>query len=629
MSVREHIRIVAVIQARMGSTRLPGKVLKPVAGQPLLWHIVHRLKASHLIEEIAIATTINPLDEAIVEWGAANGIAVVRGPEDDVLSRFARAAEVLDADIIVRVSSDAPFIDARFVDHLVASLIEQGGDYVMMEEGAPCAHEGVDPLTRRGLDKLMMDAGGDPVAREHVTGYFKLHPDFVLIARASAYPLLARDGGRLTIDTPDDLAFVEAVHARLNARAGEASLTDLLQLLEREPELRALNGYVKQKPLQPTGGLALIRCDGGGKFGYGHVKRMVALARALRDCESIGVLFALNGTDDAAIPIRRAGFEAVMVESHDDLADQIRDRKPDLLLLDGREGPSRRELESFSRTIAVTAVIDDGSDRRLAVDFAYYPPVPQARTLTWTGARTVVRIGWKWALLGLNPHLTPARGFDLVARPGRGSAQSSMAPPAPGGKPVPTFPGRALTARPILLVAMGGSDPQGLTLRAAKALAPLDPIFRIRFVIGTGVKDAAKIAAAVVALQGNYETVEGADDLATEYASADLALCAFGVTAYELAAFGVPAVYLGLTEDHARSAGAFEAAGMGVSLGVARHVTDTDILAHVKALMNDAARRRDMHNAGLATLDGGGAARIAADLAQALKREKAPLKRAL
>jgi spore coat polysaccharide biosynthesis protein SpsF len=596
----------------MGSTRLPGKVLRPVAGQPLLWHIIHRLKQSRLIEEIIIATTTNPLDEAIMEFGAANGIAVVRGPEDDVLARFARAAELSDADIIVRVSSDAPFLDARFIDHLIASMIEQGGDYVLMEEGALCAHEGVDPLTRRGLDKLMMDAGDDPVAREHLTGYFKLHPDFVPIARASAYPLLARDGGRLTIDTPDDLAFVEAVHARLQARAGEAALADILLLLERAPELRAINGHVKQKPIRPSGGLALIRCDGGGKFGYGHVKRMVALARALRDSESIGVLFALHGSADAALPIRRAGFEIVMIGDHTDLAALIRDHAPDMLVLDGRAGPSRKELEKLARDIVIVAAIDDGSDARLAADFAYYPPVPQARLLDWAGARTVARIGWEWSLLGLDPQLTPASAIDLVARP--------------DGKPLHTFPGRAPGARPILLVAMGGSDPQGLTLRAAQALVPLDPVFRIRFVIGTGMKDAAKIGASVVALKSNYETVEGADDLATEYASADLALCAFGVTAYELAAFGVPAIYLGLSEDHARSASAFEASGMGVSLGVAAQLADRDILGSVKALMNDAARRREMHNAGLATLDGSGAARIAADLAAALKEEKAPRK---
>jgi spore coat polysaccharide biosynthesis protein SpsF len=593
MIARGYPRIVAVIQARMGSTRLPGKVLRPVAGKPLLWHIVHRLKASQLIADIAIATTVNPLDEAIVEFGAAQGIKVIRGPEDDVLTRFAKAAELLDADIVVRVSSDAPFLDARFIDHLVLSMIEQGGDYVLMEEGAACAHEGVDPLTRRALDKLMLHASDDPAAREHVTGYFKLHPNFVRIARAPAYPLLAREGGRLTIDTPDDLAFVEAVHDRLHAKAGEASLSDLLLLLEREPELRAINGHVKQKPILPSGGLALIRCDGGGKFGYGHVKRMVALARALRDCESIGVLFALNGTEDAALPIRRAGFEAVMIGSHDELGVLIGKQRPDLLLLDGREGPSRHELERLRRDVPIVAVIDDGSDTRLAADFAYYPPVPQAKTLDWTGARTVPRIGWEWSLLGLNPHLTPVH---------------------------------AMSARPTLLVAMGGSDPLGLTVRAAQALMPLDPVFRIRFVIGTGMADAAKVAAQVVSLKDNYETVEGADDLAVEYAAADLALCAFGVTAYELAAFGVPALYLGLTQDHARSASAFEAAGMGQSLGVASEVDDAEIMAAVKALMSDAARRREMRNAGFATLDGNGAARIAADLAVALKEEKVPVR---
>ncbi len=595
MSAREHLRIVAVIQARMGSTRLPGKVLKPVAGKPLLWHIVHRLKASRLIEDIAIATTTNPLDEAIVEWGAAEGVPVVRGPEDDVLARFARAAEVLDADIVVRVCSDAPFLDAGYVDHLVASLIEQGGDYVVMEEGAACAHEGVDPLTRRGLDKLMMDAGDDPVAREHVTGYFKLHPDFVKVARAAPYPQLARKGGRLTIDTPDDLAFVEAVHARMDAKAGEANLADLLLLLEREPHLRAINAHVKQKSILPSGGQALIRCDGGAKFGYGHVKRMVALARALRDCQGLGVSFALNGTEDALAPIRRAGFAAHMISSHDQFAALVRAQKPAFLILDGREGPSRLEAEALRRDVTLMAVVDDCSDLRLACDFAYYSPVPQALALNWAGARTVPRIGWEWALLGLNPHLTPARAQDH---------------------------------RPTLLVTMGGSDPLGLTERAARALAPLDGNFRIRFVIGSGMQDARKVAARIVAMKSNYETVEGADDLSTEYAAADLALCAFGVTAYELAAFGVPAIYLGLTDDHARAASALGMAGMGASLGVASQVTDAEILGAVRALMNNAGRRREMRSLGLATMDGGGAARIAADLAQALKEENQPVKAA-
>ena len=225
----------------------------------------------------------------------------------------------------------------------------------------------------------MMDARDDSVAREHVTGYFKLHPEFVRIARAPAYPLLARDGGRLTVDTPDDLAFVEAVHDRMAANAGEASLADLLAVLEREPQLRSVNAHVKQKAIASRGGIAVVRCDGGGRFGYGHVKRMMALARALRDREGIGTLFAVNGTPDALEPVRRAGFEAQAVApGAAALGAVLEARKADLLICDMREGNGREDLGHLSQQVALTAVVDDASERRLVADCAYYPPVPQA-----------------------------------------------------------------------------------------------------------------------------------------------------------------------------------------------------------------------------------------------------------
>lgn len=589
----DHLRVVAVIQARMGSTRLPGKVLKPIAGKPLLWHIVHRLKRSQFIERIAIATSTNSRDDAIVEFGKENDVAVVRGPEADVLARFARAAELLDADIIVRVSADAPFVDAGFIDHLVAALIEQNGDYVLLEEGAVTGHEGVDPFSRRALDKLMMDAHDDPVAREHVTGYFKLHPEFVRIARAPAYPSLALDGGRLTVDTPDDLAFIESLHDRVEAKAGEASLADLLLLLEREPALRKKNAHVRQKRLEAQGGLALIRCDGGGRFGYGHIKRTVALARALRDREGIGAVFAVNGSRDAFFPIHRAGFEAVPIDGAKDaeiLGALVAERAPDILLCDMREGIDLAGLLNLSRNVTLTAVIDDGSPRRLAADLAYYPPVPQARALAWSGSRCTPRIGWEWAILGIT------RTVSLH---------------------------RNASARPTLLVTMGGSDPQGLTLRAARALAHGEPSFRARFVIGPGIANAAQVGRAIVSLAPHFETVEGANGLETEFASCDVALAAFGVTAYELAAYGVPAIYICLTEDHALSAEAFESAGLGQSLGTAAQLSDDAIGAAVHSLMNDSARRREMRAVGLATIDGEGASRVAADIAAELAERRA------
>ena len=357
----DHLRVVAVIQARMGSTRLPGKVLKPIAGKPLLWHIVHRLKRSQFIEKIAIATSTNPRDDAIVEFGRENGVAVMRGPEDDVLARFARAAELLDADIIVRVSADAPFVDAGFIDHLVAALIEQNGDYVLLEEGAVTGHEGVDPFSRRALDKLMMDASDDPVAREHVTGYFKLHPDFVRIARAPAYPALAR--GRTADGRHARRSRFRRSVARTHGGESRRSLAGRSSAPARTRTLVARKERAcAQKPIQASGGLALIRCDGGGRFGYGHVKRMVALARALRDREGMGAIFAVNGSEDALVPIPRAGFEASFGYDLSRRWAADRHARARYADCDLREGLDARRSRTRTRS-ALSAVIDDGSAR--------------------------------------------------------------------------------------------------------------------------------------------------------------------------------------------------------------------------------------------------------------------------
>jgi len=579
-------RAVAIIQARMGSTRLPGKVLREIAGKPLLWHIIHRLRRCRTLEAIAIATSDNPRDDAIAQFCRDENVICIRGPEENVLARFALAAAQLDADYILRVSSDAPFLDAAFIDHLMDALVRQCGDYVLLEPGALCAHEGVDPFSRRALEKLVAEKSDDPIAREHVTGYFKTDPDFVRIVYAAPYPKLARAPQRLTVDTQDDLSFAQAVHARLEAKAGEASLSDLLILLERDPKLGAINAHVRQKVLGNQGGLAMLRVDGGARLGYGHVKRGLALARALRDREGIGAVFALNGDEAAAQILRDGGFETVLLpeqRQHSAFAALVNARAPDLLVCDARENLSKEKLKTLSRTVAALAVIDDGSDARLAASHAYYPPVPQAAALPWRGAATTVRIGWEWAVLGaqLLPHRRPE-------------------------------------TRPRVLISMGGSDPFGLTRHCAKSLLSVTSQFTACFVIGPGFNAPDVLIQEIETMAPHYEILRAPKDLALEFAKADLAIVAFGVTAYELGAQGVPALYIAISEDHARSASAFEEAGMGISLGMIDCRPET-IARQTWALLNDETRRADMRASGLARLDGRGAERIAADLAAALK----------
>jgi spore coat polysaccharide biosynthesis protein SpsF len=589
-------RVVAIVQARMGSSRLPGKVLRPVAGKPLLWHVLHRLNRCNTLDWIVVATSDHPRDDAIASFCRDERTEVVRGPEDDVLTRFKLAAQQTDADLIVRVSADAPFIDPQFVDHLVKTLIDADGDYVMVEPSTPCAHEGVHPFSRRALDRLVAEAGSDPVAREHVSGYFKVHPEFVRIVHAAPDPRLARRGARLTVDTPDDLAFVEAIHERLQAKAGEASLADLLLLLEREPRLRSMNAHVRQQPLDHDGGLALIRCDGGFTYGYGHVKRSLTLARALRDREGFGVVFAINGDADAAKAVHDAGFETFLLPAlgkGNALSSLVASKQPDMVVCDARENLARDDLARLAEKISVIAVIDDISDRRLSATHAYYPPVPQVECLSWKGARTQVRAGWEWALLGFDPSSVKAERTELDA------------------------------VRARLAISMGGSDPLDLTRLAACGLAKITVPFAARFVIGPGFRNPARLAREIEAMRPNFETVQGVSDLGSELASADLALVTFGVTAYELGALGVPALYIAMTDDHLRAASAFERAGIGLSLGLGRGLRAEDIARGAWRLIIDPERRRDMRAASLNTIDGKAGERIAQDLANAVATARA------
>jgi spore coat polysaccharide biosynthesis protein SpsF len=231
----------------------------------------------------------------------------------------------------------------------------------------------------------------------------------------------------------------------------------------------------------------------------------------------------------------------------------------------------------MNRAGILTAVVDDASDRRLDADLAFYPPVPQANRLEWRGAKTEAFIGWDWAVLGAPP--LPYR-------------------PRADGTPL------------SVLVTMGGSDPAEQTLPAVRAILSILGTHRTTVAVGKGFAARDTLLSRLRQLPGPMTILDGAEDLRPAMQQADLAVCAFGVTAYELAAHGVPALYLNLSEDHAASARAFETAGMGRSIGFVS-CGEAVIADAFRALAGDAAVRAQMSASGLKSVDGRGAHRIA------------------
>ena len=238
--------VVAIIQARTGSTRLPGKVFADIKGRPMLWHVAHRVRAAHALDEIIVATTTEPADNLIAEFCREYSLNCFRGSEKDVLDRYYQAAREYRADAVVRITSDCPLIDPEIIDKTVQSFLEKSCDYA--SNSIVCSFP-------RGLDVEVMSFGALEVAwREAMRSYQRAHVTPYLYENPGRFKILSITAGadysahRWTVDTPEDLEFVGAVYSRFEDEI--FLFKDVLKLLDREPDLAEINRSVAQKALQ-------------------------------------------------------------------------------------------------------------------------------------------------------------------------------------------------------------------------------------------------------------------------------------------------------------------------------------------------------------------------------------------
>jgi spore coat polysaccharide biosynthesis protein SpsF len=197
------VRSVAVVQARMGSSRLPGKVLMPLAGRPVLDHVMTRVLAADRLDDAVVATSDLPGDDAIEACCKARGWVCVRGSESDVLSRYAKAARQTGAETVVRVTSDCPLFSPRILNEMLAAFDPQGMDYMSSNWPERSFPVGLDCEVMRA-DRLLAiaETATDAYDREHVTPHFYRHPERYKLAGHHCARKLGRL--RITLDTRED-----------------------------------------------------------------------------------------------------------------------------------------------------------------------------------------------------------------------------------------------------------------------------------------------------------------------------------------------------------------------------------------------------------------------------------------
>lgn len=245
------MKTVAIIQARMGSTRLPGKVMKDLCGRTVLEHVLERVRACGLIDLAVVATTTSPADDVIKGLADRLGAPCFRGSEDDVLKRYYEAAVKYEAGTVVRVTSDCPLIDPA----LLCGIVEA---FNRMNEVGHVDYL-TNALTRtfpRGLDVEVFGMGALERAhkeavkdfeREHVTPYINRHPGIFTIREIKSGQDLS--GYRWTLDTEDDFRLITEIYKALYKEGEIFDTHEVLELLKKRPELNEINAHVKQKDI--------------------------------------------------------------------------------------------------------------------------------------------------------------------------------------------------------------------------------------------------------------------------------------------------------------------------------------------------------------------------------------------
>ncbi len=627
--MNQALRIVALIQARLGSSRLPGKVVADVGGRPLLDLLLRGARRSERVQAWAVATTVSPGDDRLAEHARQLGCAVFRGSEPDVLRRFAGAALATRADVVVRVTGDCPLLEATEVDRVVGEFLTRLGgpdelDYLSNGAGGERRiPHGLDVEVFSALALAQADAEATAAGhREHVTPYLYRTPGRF---RAGCVPPPGPDLSalRLTVDTPADLALVQALVAQLGP---DASLGAVVSLLAGRPDLRGLNASVVQKGLRSdeqhrrervAGRLLLGRADANERVGAGHVARISALLQAWVEAGGRAVLLGRGLGAGWQARLRAAG---VAVEAGDLPAPVVRPGPPEE---QPQAGP-----DDVAATLGCAAQLGAAA---LALDgYAF-------------GARYQAALAPALPLLAVDDLARWAPAADVVVNQNEGFEVARYGTPGPGtrllvGAPyvllrrefrVLPEPGVPRDGRRVL-VTFGGADPCGLTPWVAEAaLAALGGHGEVLVLAGGGMAPAGRRRLA--ALQAAHSSGSGprlqvraeVSTMAELLQSTTLALSAAGSTTWELMRCGVAALLVSVADNQRAVAAGANNAGAALDLGWHAELTAGSVTRELAGLLDAPQRVAALSRRGRQLIDGRGVWRVVDALLDAMDRREA------
>lgn len=492
-------KVSAIVQARINSTRLPGKVLMNLCGKPLLWHIIKRLKQCKKLDEIVIATSFKKADDKIIDFAKKYKIKPFRGSENNVLKRYIEAAENFKAYYIVRVTGDAPLIEPYEIDRLIQGVKNKKADFAIVHPDTPNVHEGFELVSLKALKKTYAALDLKDYHKEHVTIYLKERPDFVKTICWKPKRIFQKSGYRLSVDNMADFKFMQAIYKKF---WDGKNIVDLKKVIN----------FLKSKKI------AFI-IEGGQNLGFGHFRRIIEIAKYLVENKNCDTVFIVNNKI-LEEEIKRLGFKcfSFLSKSITEVNPKgvykiIRKENSDAVIIDVNHLHNPSKIIKFlKRKSSKTEVvlIDNSTKARLLVDKNIYPaPEELISNLSWKNYRGKVYAGLKFF---------PLRQSFIKIKKYKKYKKS-------------------------IVISMGTSDPNKLTPFIMKALS--NTAKTIKVIIGPAFKCKKQIKAIASKHKDIFKLYQSPANYAQIIASSSLVITALGISIYEISYLGVPIIVIG------------------------------------------------------------------------------------
>lgn len=581
-------KIHAIIQARMGSSRLPGKVLRKIKGRPMLHYVIRQVLASKTVDDVIIATTREKSDDVIVEYCRQNHIKVFRGAKNDLLDRYFRCAEKFDCDPVIRITSDCPLIDPGVIDGVFEKFRKNSYDYVgnNLEKisgvwnNSTCNYpQGmtVEISSFNALRKAWKMAR-KPSEREHVFPYIQFNPGLFRVSKLKMRKNLSHI--RCTVDHLEDFRFVQTILDR-NGHGRIITINDIENAVKKEPDLLKINGHISfdegyqqsllldKKRGHGRKERIMIRTDGDHELGLGHVYRSVSFAKQLQK-NNLKAMFLTKSIGLEKIIPKNFTVRKISGRSSD-LQKTIKEINPEMIILDKlRIGSDEMGvLVSNAKVIAIDYVGKNKKMLRNGINMLY----PES------GAQGVGFLsGFKFTILS-----------DSVRnrRPIKISKSVSN-----------------------VLVVQGGTDTRCNIPKIIDSMNDIHKKIRINVVVGVSFKCWRELHKSMNDSPHKINLFHNVTDMGRIMKKNDMAVTAGGMTSLELCHLGIPSVIVCGEPFEDETAVLLESNGFGINLGYRKNPSKKKIARAINELMSNYELRRGMNVKGRRLVDGKGAERI-------------------